>query len=197
MEDLRAVAPAMVALLELTEAFAEQYRQEKLRRNSADFSDQEHLALGLLVAPDGGPTELGGPGGGPVSGDPGGRVPGHQRGAECHLPGGVQGWAEHLHRGRRQAEHLSLPPGGPHHFPGEDTTASGPMRRPPTARSGRSCSPRTSAPGGRSWTLPTSSFPTSCLRKWGRWTTARMRRFTSGAEYYPERHGLRHGVPSI
>ena len=37
----------------------EQYRQEKLRRNTADFSDQEHLALRLLVAPGGGPTELG------------------------------------------------------------------------------------------------------------------------------------------
>ena len=59
VEDLRAVAPAMIALLELTETFAEQYRREKLRRNSADFSDQEHLALRLLVAPDGGPTELG------------------------------------------------------------------------------------------------------------------------------------------
>ena len=59
MEDLRAVAPAMIALLELTETFAEQYRREKLRRNSADFSDQEHLALRLLVVPGGGPTELG------------------------------------------------------------------------------------------------------------------------------------------
>ena len=59
MEDLRAVAPAMVALLDLTERFAERYRQEKLRMNTADFSDQEHLALGLLVGPDGAPTELG------------------------------------------------------------------------------------------------------------------------------------------
>ena len=59
MEDLAAVAPAMVALLRLTEDFAERYRQEKLRLNAADFSDQEHLALGLLVGPDGAPTELG------------------------------------------------------------------------------------------------------------------------------------------
>lgn len=59
MEDLRAVAPAMVALLDLTARFAERYRQEKLRMNAADFSDQEHLALGLLVGPDGTPTELG------------------------------------------------------------------------------------------------------------------------------------------
>ena len=59
MEDLTAVAPAMAALLRLTEDFAERYRQEKLRLNAADFSDQEHLALGLLVDPDGAPTELG------------------------------------------------------------------------------------------------------------------------------------------
>jgi len=59
MEDLRAVAPAMLALLELTADFSEAYRVEKLRLNAADFSDQEHLALALLVRPDGSPTELG------------------------------------------------------------------------------------------------------------------------------------------
>lgn len=59
MEDLRAVAPAMEALLDLTADFGEAYRVEKLRLNAADFSDQEHLALVLLVGPDGGPTELG------------------------------------------------------------------------------------------------------------------------------------------
>lgn len=59
MEDLTAVAPAMAALVRLTEAFAAAYRREKLRMNAADFSDQEHLALRLLVSPDGTPTELG------------------------------------------------------------------------------------------------------------------------------------------
>ena len=59
MEDLRAVAPAMLALLDLTADFGEAYRVEKLRLNAADFSDQEHLALTLLVGPDGAPTELG------------------------------------------------------------------------------------------------------------------------------------------
>ena len=59
MEDLRALAPAMLALLELTAAFSESYRVEKLRLNAADFSDQEHLALRLLVGTDGAPTELG------------------------------------------------------------------------------------------------------------------------------------------
>ena len=59
MEDLQAVAPAMAALLELTGDFTESYRAEKLRMNAADFSDQEHLALRLLVGEDGSPTELG------------------------------------------------------------------------------------------------------------------------------------------
>ena len=59
MEDLTAVAPAMVALLDLTEQFSQAYRTEKLRRGTVDFSDQEHLALRLLVGPDSAPTELG------------------------------------------------------------------------------------------------------------------------------------------
>ena len=59
MEDLQAVAPAMVALLQLTAEFSAAYQQEKLRLNAADFSDQEHLALKLLIGPDGTPTELG------------------------------------------------------------------------------------------------------------------------------------------
>ena len=59
MEDLQAVAPAMTALLELTGAFSDAYRKEKLRMNAADFSDQEHLALQLLVRESGKPTELG------------------------------------------------------------------------------------------------------------------------------------------
>ena len=59
MEDLGAVAPAMSALLGLTAAFAQAYQEEKLRLNAADFSDQEHLALRLLVSEAGEPTELG------------------------------------------------------------------------------------------------------------------------------------------
>ena len=59
MEDIRAVAPAMTALLNLTAEFQSAYRAEKLRMNAADFSDQEHLALELLVGEEGAPTELG------------------------------------------------------------------------------------------------------------------------------------------
>jgi len=59
MEDLEAVAPAMVALLDLTMEFSQVYRAEKLRMNVADFSDQEHFALKLLVQEGGHPTELG------------------------------------------------------------------------------------------------------------------------------------------
>lgn len=59
MEDLAAAAPAMCALLRLTQDFGEAYRREKLRINAADFSDQEHFALQILVDEDGNPTELG------------------------------------------------------------------------------------------------------------------------------------------
>lgn len=52
-------APAMMALLHLTADFSEAYRKEKLRRNAADFSDQEHLALRILTDGQGTPTELG------------------------------------------------------------------------------------------------------------------------------------------
>ena len=58
MEDLAAMAPAMTALLDLVERFSEDYRQEKLRRNAADFSDQEHEAIDLLLGADGQPTDL-------------------------------------------------------------------------------------------------------------------------------------------
>lgn len=59
MEDFAAAASAMEALVKLTAAFARDYRREKLRRNAADFSDQEHLALSILTEQDGTPTELG------------------------------------------------------------------------------------------------------------------------------------------
>ena len=58
MEDLRAMAPAMLALLRLTERFSRAYQEEKRRRNAADFSDQEHEAIALLVGTDGRPTDL-------------------------------------------------------------------------------------------------------------------------------------------
>ena len=59
LEDLRATAPAMLALLELAADFDAAFREEKARRNVADFSDQEHLAIRLLVHRDGTPTEVG------------------------------------------------------------------------------------------------------------------------------------------
>ena len=59
LEDLRAIAPAMRGLLRLTASFAQRYQAEKVRRNTLDFSDQEHYALTLLASEDGSPTELG------------------------------------------------------------------------------------------------------------------------------------------
>ena len=55
---MRAMAPAMTSLLELTLRFSERFSAEKRRRGGVDFSDLEHLALKLLVSPDGAPTEL-------------------------------------------------------------------------------------------------------------------------------------------
>ena len=58
MEDLRAMTPAMLALLKLTADFSRAYQEEKRRRNAADFSDQEHEAIDLLLGADGQPTDL-------------------------------------------------------------------------------------------------------------------------------------------
>ena len=59
LDDLRAIAPAMEALLELTADFDRRFQAEKVRRNAMDFSDQEHYAVCLLAGEDGTPTELG------------------------------------------------------------------------------------------------------------------------------------------
>jgi ATP-dependent helicase/nuclease subunit A len=58
LSDVRAMAPAMDALLTLTLDFSDAYQKEKRRRNVMDFSDQEHDAIALLLNPDGTPTEL-------------------------------------------------------------------------------------------------------------------------------------------
>ena len=58
VEDLRTMAPAMLALIDLTADFSRRYNEEKRRCNAADFSDQEHEAIRLLVAENGEPTEL-------------------------------------------------------------------------------------------------------------------------------------------
>ena len=59
LADLRACAPAMDALLDLTMEFDRAYAAEKLRRGALDYADLEHMALRLLVEKEsGGPTPL-------------------------------------------------------------------------------------------------------------------------------------------
>ena len=156
MEDLRAVAPAMEALLRLTGEFSRRYQAEKLRLNAADFSDQEHLALRLLVGEDGTPTELG-----------------QQVSQRYHgMDRTFSRWATSSRASTASA--WQTPPSFWRSTPG-----SFPTSRLRPDRSARSFSPRISAPGGRSWTRPTSSFPISSRRIWAIWSTGRMRRCTS------------------
>lgn len=58
LQDMAAMAPAMLSLLRLTEEFTASYQVEKARRNAMDFSDQEHYAIDILLTPDGERTEL-------------------------------------------------------------------------------------------------------------------------------------------
>ena len=57
-EDLRALAPAMSALLTVTEETAAAFRARKARRRLLDFPDMEHITVSLLIGTDGQPTEL-------------------------------------------------------------------------------------------------------------------------------------------
>ncbi len=58
LADMAAMAPAMLALIDLTADFTRRYQSEKARRNAMDFSDQEHYAIQVLLTPDGQPTDL-------------------------------------------------------------------------------------------------------------------------------------------
>jgi ATP-dependent helicase/nuclease subunit A len=59
IEDMEAMRPAVSELLRLVLDFDAAYAKEKKRRGIVDFSDQEHLAVRLLIDEEtGGPTEL-------------------------------------------------------------------------------------------------------------------------------------------
>ncbi len=58
MEDLRAVAPAMTALLDVTAEYDRAFTALKRRRHLIDFADGEHLTAKLLTTRDGRPSAL-------------------------------------------------------------------------------------------------------------------------------------------
>ena len=60
IEDLRAVGPAMSALLDVTAEYDAAFTRLKRHRHLIDFADVEHLTLRLLVGPDSAPTDLAG-----------------------------------------------------------------------------------------------------------------------------------------
>ena len=187
MEDLRAVAPAMDALLRLTESFAERYRREKLRLNAADFSDQEHLALGLLTGPDGSSTELG------------------EQVAARYVEILVDEYQDTneiqnaifraVSRNGQNLFTVGDVKQSIYRFRLADPTIflgkyerSNPGRRPPTGRSGRSSCPGISAPGGRScYTYIYFIFSNILSREMGEMDYGEDEALHFGAAYYPER----------
>ena len=58
MEDLNAIAPSMIALLEVTEEFDRAFEAMKRRHRLIDFADAEHLTARLLSDENGEPTRL-------------------------------------------------------------------------------------------------------------------------------------------
>ena len=58
MEDLRAVGPAMTALLDVAAEFGAAFVRLKQRRRLIDFNDGEHLTVRLLTQADGASTDL-------------------------------------------------------------------------------------------------------------------------------------------
>ncbi len=58
MEDLRAVSPAMTALLEVAAQFGDAFAAAKAKRHLIDFNDGEHLTARLLSEADGSPSDL-------------------------------------------------------------------------------------------------------------------------------------------
>lgn len=56
-EDLSGTVVPMLAMYDIVLLFLKAYQGAKLERNILDFSDQEHLALRILVNPDGSPTK--------------------------------------------------------------------------------------------------------------------------------------------
>ncbi|MGI2327447.1 helicase-exonuclease AddAB subunit AddA [Planococcus sp. YIM B11945] len=57
LDEMREMAPLMQTLVELTQAFAEQYKALKVERALVDFSDLEHYALQIL-SDDGKPSAI-------------------------------------------------------------------------------------------------------------------------------------------
>ena len=58
MEEIKAMAPSMCALLDLVLDFSKEYQKRKRRASMLDFSDLEHMALTLLEDDEGNPTAI-------------------------------------------------------------------------------------------------------------------------------------------
>ena len=120
LADLAEARPAVRGLMDLVARFQEAYQREKARRGVLDFSDLEHFAVRLLLDPETGrPTPPGGQLVGPLCRGDGGRVSGHQPGAERHFHRRLRRGAYAFSGGGCEAVHLPLPTGRPHHLSGQ------------------------------------------------------------------------------
>ena len=115
LADLALARPAVRGLMELTARFQEDYApgHTGLFRPGTSGPAAAHPGRGRRARPAGPVLER------PVRRGDGGRVSGHQPGAERHLHCRVRWGAEAVYGGRREAVHLPLPAGRPHHLPGQ------------------------------------------------------------------------------
>ena len=122
LEGLRAVYPAVRGLFALVKDFEAAYTAEKKRRSLLDFSDLEHLAVALLVGEDGAPTPLARQWGGRYDEIMVDEYQDTKPGAERHFHRTVQRRHQPVSGGGREAVHLPVPAGRPHHFSGQVST---------------------------------------------------------------------------
>ena len=90
--EMKQTAPAMEALLEVTLDFDHEFEKDKRLRSLVDYSDLEHYAARLLTDEAGQPTALAQAAVGALRRDYGGRVPGREPGAGCHIQSHITGW---------------------------------------------------------------------------------------------------------
>ena len=119
LEELRLSAPAVRALMDLVGDFQAAYAKEKRRRGVVDFSDLEHFAVKLLTDERGEPTPLARLWAGRYEEVLVDEYQDTNQVQNAIFGAILRRGAEACSSGGREAIHLPLPPGRPHHLPGQ------------------------------------------------------------------------------